>query len=195
MFCERCNKEFFEDWRIDRGQRKKPLRFCSRKCSNKRYHTKETKQKISKKLKKIEDKFCIKCNKKINKTKKENTCKWCRPRLCARCKIPLNSNNTFYREKSRDKLSSFCKKCFSIMHKEKISNRKKENVKIKGGKCIRCGYDKCLQALEFHHLIPEEKEFNYSEYRDFNKEKLLKELDKCILLCSNCHREEHYKQD
>lgn len=68
-------------------------------------------------------------------------------------------------------------------------------VEYKGGKCERCGYNKCEGALHFHHLNPNEKAFtlsniNISKTVDMNK--LLKEADKCILLCANCHAEEHY---
>lgn len=62
-----------------------------------------------------------------------------------------------------------------------------------GGKCQRCGYDKCIAALEFHHRDPGEKEFQFARYQRRSYEALAKELDKCDLLCANCHREEHEK--
>lgn len=65
-------------------------------------------------------------------------------------------------------------------------------VEYKGGKCSRCAYDKCLEALEFHHLNPNEKDFSISEKghsRSWGRVKV--ELDKCIMLCANCHREVH----
>ena len=71
-------------------------------------------------------------------------------------------------------------------------------VEYKGGKCERCGYNKCEGALQFHHLNPNEKDFNISHInlsRQFDKEKILKEVDKCILLCANCHAEEHYLKE
>jgi hypothetical protein len=58
----------------------------------------------------------------------------------------------------------------------------------KGGKCLLCGYNKCPRALEFHHRDANEKTFDLSSAcRGWNKIKI--ELDKCDLLCSNCHRE------
>ena len=60
-----------------------------------------------------------------------------------------------------------------------------------GEKCCVCGYDKCISALEFHHLNPEEKEFSISTNSNISFEKANKELKKCILVCSNCHREIH----
>jgi 5-methylcytosine-specific restriction endonuclease McrA len=64
-------------------------------------------------------------------------------------------------------------------------------VKYKGGKCSICGYDKCIDALEFHHLS-KDKEFSISKdglTRSWKRVK--KEIQKCILLCANCHREVH----
>ena len=74
-------------------------------------------------------------------------------------------------------------------------NVKEELVKYKGGKCEICGYDKCLGALDFHHLDPRQKDFaisNSNIYKNFDK--LKEEVDKCILVCANCHREIHYKE-
>ncbi len=62
--------------------------------------------------------------------------------------------------------------------------------KIRGGKCIRCGYDKCIKALEFHHINPKEKEFTISN-DCFKLAEAIKESKKCILMCSNCHKEFH----
>lgn len=66
-------------------------------------------------------------------------------------------------------------------------------VEYLGGKCSICGYDKCIAALDFHHVDPTQKDFNISQYykKDFTDE-LKAELDKCILICANCHRELHY---
>jgi len=65
---------------------------------------------------------------------------------------------------------------------------KEKLVAYKGGKCEVCEYDRCLQALEFHHLNPEEKDFTISG-KSWSFERMKAEVDKCILLCSNCHQE------
>ena len=71
---------------------------------------------------------------------------------------------------------------------------KQKLVDYKGGKCIECGYKKCIDALEFHHRNPNEKEFGISTKGTTRSyKKLIKEVDKCDLLCSNCHKEIHYK--
>lgn len=60
----------------------------------------------------------------------------------------------------------------------------------KGGKCARCGYNKCLKALEFHHLDPSKKDFTISNDH-FRLKEAIEESEKCILICSNCHKELH----
>lgn len=63
-------------------------------------------------------------------------------------------------------------------------------VEYKGGKCQCCGYNRCIRALEFHHLDPSQKDFTISG-KSKSFETLKKEADKCILVCSNCHKEIH----
>lgn len=65
--------------------------------------------------------------------------------------------------------------------------RKYEAVQARGGKCERCGYSANLAALDFHHRNPLTKEFQI-DMRVFSNTS----LDKCELLCANCHREHHY---
>lgn len=67
---------------------------------------------------------------------------------------------------------------------------KEQLIEYKGGKCEICGYNRYFGALEFHHLDPTKKDFGISGgTKSF--EKLKPEVDKCILVCSNCHREIH----
>ena len=65
-------------------------------------------------------------------------------------------------------------------------------IEYKGGKCYFCGYNKYVGAMEFHHLDNKKKDFGLSMKgltRSWIKTK--NEIDKCILVCSNCHRELH----
>ncbi len=66
---------------------------------------------------------------------------------------------------------------------------KEKAVVYKGGKCLLCGYSRCLQAMDFHHVDPTTKDKKVSESSNF--ETIKPELDKCVLLCANCHREVH----
>lgn len=85
-----------------------------------------------------------------------------------------------------------CSKCGSEAVQKRRDKIKILSVEYKGGKCSICGYDKYIGALEFHHLDSDEKDFGISE-KGYTRawEIVREELDKCILVCANCHRELH----
>ena len=61
-----------------------------------------------------------------------------------------------------------------------------------GGKCSICGYNKCLHALQFHHIDPSKKKFNISSnIGKYTLQSIQNELKKCIVVCANCHAEIH----
>lgn len=68
--------------------------------------------------------------------------------------------------------------------------KKIELVEYKGGCCEKCGYKKSTSALQFHHLNPKEKDFAISA-KSYSFDRLKKEVDKCIMVCANCHIELH----
>lgn len=84
-----------------------------------------------------------------------------------------------------------CRKCTAEGVTRHRKSKKRWCIEQLGGACIRCGYSKCIEALEFHHRNPSEKEFGFSKYQAVSYEKLTAELSKCDLLCANCHREIH----
>jgi 5-methylcytosine-specific restriction endonuclease McrA len=63
-------------------------------------------------------------------------------------------------------------------------------IEYKGGKCLTCGYKRCVGALELHHINKADKNFGIS-HKGYTRslDKVKSELDKCVLLCANCHRE------
>lgn len=69
-------------------------------------------------------------------------------------------------------------------------DKKTKLVEYKGGKCQVCGYDNSLNVLSFHHKDPKEKDFQISS-KSYSFERLKKEVDKCIMVCTNCHIEIH----
>jgi predicted HNH restriction endonuclease len=83
------------------------------------------------------------------------------------------------------------------MNKKKISKKLRKFVKRKmieamGGKCQCCGYDRCTNALVFHHLKGNTKKFQLSRITRAEKwPEIVEELRKCILVCCNCHSEIH----
>lgn len=85
-----------------------------------------------------------------------------------------------------------CKKCNVERVKLRRRRVKLKAIQYKGGKCEICGYDKYVGALDFHHKDPNEKDFTLADKGHSQSwERVKKEIDKCMLLCSNCHREIH----
>lgn len=71
--------------------------------------------------------------------------------------------------------------------------RKEEAIAYLGGCCFLCKNTFHPSVYEFHHIDPATKDYNPSKMLQFTKEKLLAELDKCLLLCANCHRLTHHE--
>lgn len=109
---------------------------------------------------------------------------------CCECNIQLTPENAYDR-KTTNIYHSLCKTCHSKNSLNKRLKFKQKCVDYKGGNCIKCNYNKDLTALEFHHINPQEKEFEPSRMMNKSWETITTELDKCVLLCSNCHKEEH----
>lgn len=105
------------------------------------------------------------------------------------CPIHGLTEFTFYKSSS-SKGQFKCNKCEVEIAVIKNQKRKIKAVEYKGGKCELCNYDKNISALEFHHLNPAEKDFTISGFK-CGWDDLKRELDKCIMVCANCHREIH----
>lgn len=161
MKCEKCNQAF-------------PMTI---KIENKRHNL-------------CNRKYCLNCSPfKEHNTKNLNiqTNKW----NCYKCKTPNLTEENFY-TKNGTKTYSYCRNCSSNDVVIRLRKMKQKCVDYKGGKCCKCGYNKYTGALEFHHLDPKEKDFNISKSRLSKwSNKITSELDKCILVCSNCHKEIH----
>lgn len=85
-----------------------------------------------------------------------------------------------------------CNKC--IKH-TRSATVKKKCVEYLGGKCVDCGYDGHPVAFDFDHVNPHTKKFKISGKAIYRWKELKRELDKCELRCSNCHRVRHYLMD
>lgn len=85
-----------------------------------------------------------------------------------------------------------CAKCGVVAVDKRRKLLKLKAIEYKGGKCVKCSYNKSVWALEFHHTDPTKKDFGIG-YKGYTRswENVKLELDKCILVCCNCHAEIH----
>jgi hypothetical protein len=111
---------------------------------------------------------------------------------CAKCNLEKPVSDFFI---SKSKISYYCRECHQIVVLERIRNNKLYAVKYLGGKCIRCGYNSCVDALDFHHREPSKKEGKMTRVLRRSFKNIKKELDKCDLVCCRCHREIHSEWD
>ena len=86
----------------------------------------------------------------------------------------------------------------TIKQVAKTQNIRKRNNRLRalellGNKCSKCGYNRCSAALDFHHPNPSTKSDSLGHLWGKKWETILKEVKKCVILCANCHREEHNK--
>ena len=119
-------------------------------------------------------------------------------RKCKMCKEMVPKEN-FWKDKSQwDGLENRCKPC--SRHRTKYKRRLAQKMKIidyLGGKCVKCGVtpDEIHHtAFDCNHINPEEKTISISKIRGMLWEKVKPEVDKCELLCANCHREVTWRQ-
>ena len=136
-------------------------------------------------------KYCLDCSpfgnhNTIKLEKRDNS-------HCLNCSVELKGNQRMYCSK-KCKLKTNSNYYSSL--KERRFKRKKELLLLKGGCCEKCGYDKNLGTLEFHHKDPSQKkmQIDIRTIASSSWESILKEADKCQLLCANCHREHHFPE-
>lgn len=115
---------------------------------------------------------------------------------CSKCQQEKNESEFYV--KNKDRIQSYCKPCFNRYVSDRWIKRKIEALAYKGNKCIDCDIkvtDINYYIFDFHHLNPSTKELDWTKMRLVNKDKLFAELDKTVLLCSNCHRIRHYEMN
>ena len=118
-------------------------------------------------------------------------------KTCKKCR-ESKPDNEFYAQQQRGKngqvwryLDPYCKPCRLEYGADRRRQIKEQAVAYLGGKCTDCGLVDHAVVYDFHHLDPEQKDFSIGKNaRVFTS--IQAELDKCILLCSNCHRKRHY---
>ena len=124
--------------------------------------------------------ICQNCKKEFEHKRRRKTCIKCSP-----LRKHFNSEE--------ERLINIRKRRVISVQKRR-HKLKQMSIEYKGNKCFICNYNKCKNALEFHHINPNEKNFSIGEKGITRSWEIIKkELDKCILVCSNCHREIHSK--
>lgn len=108
------------------------------------------------------------------------------------CSCGETNEHNFHDKGKGRKSRSKCKKCHATYCNKRHRRSKLEAVKYKGGCCLLCGYNKCAGSLDFHHRDPDGKDLNWHKMRFWKFDKVKAELDKCDLLCRNCHGEVHW---
>lgn len=89
---------------------------------------------------------------------------------------------------------SMCKDCFNTYCVKRWIDRKIKYINLLGGKCKKCGLllnNTHYSVFEFHHRDRNNKEYSWTKLRLFSDDRIMQELNKCDLLCANCHRIVH----
>lgn len=118
-------------------------------------------------------------------------------KICTKCGRELSIDQYYWRDKKAGKRRSECKDCHNKYVKQKYQERKENIDDLKSSlKCAKCG-DSRFYVLDFHHKDPKEKDNTIARLtaNQASEERLNQELQKCICLCANCHREFHYLEN
>lgn len=116
-------------------------------------------------------------------------------KYCPKCN-EYKSISEFYMRSDRDNVTGYCKKCSTEYHRNRLAKVKIKMIQYKDGECSKCTLklkDSHYSVFDFHHLDPNEKDVNFKGIKHKKWEIIKKEIDKCVLLCANCHRLEHAK--
>ena len=129
-----------------------------------------------------------------NKSKDIEVCS----KRCPRCR-ELKNISLFYESiRNGKKRYGYCKDCSNEYATQRMINVKKNMIEYKGGSCERCGItikESNYFIFDFHHINTKEKDPNFKRIKFQKWESIKKELNKCMLVCSNCHRTIHYLEN
>lgn len=115
-------------------------------------------------------------------------------RTCSVCKEEKDIEDFFKKSTSSSRRHYVCKVCSGKRVTQRMINMKIRAIEYKGGECRKCGIkliDSHYCIFDFHHTDQSTKEIGIAKMRGFSWERVKIELDKCELLCANCHRLEH----
>ena len=194
VLCKQCNTEF------ETNHSKKS--FCDRKCMRKWFDRNKEKQKqyAKNQAKNRGPQICKFCKKEFLKRDKQQ---FCSAECSNQSRASLDySDCSTTKEKRAKYWRNYYNEKGKIAHKkrtreyEKATTQKLHEYK-KTLKCSVCG-ENHPATLDFHHNSPEEKEGNVSQLnskKGWSFARILTEIEKCTVLCSNCHRKLHYEEN
>ena len=114
-------------------------------------------------------------------------------KICSKCgrDLPItNYHKNGFNSEGKQKYRGYCKDCANNLEKQRYLN-KKSFVNSQKNKCEKCGEDR-VYTLDFHHKDKKEKEFTIGKFKKGSFDIIQNEIDKCVVLCANCHREFHF---
>ena len=142
-------------------------------------------------------------DKKRNSKTKEERNRESSKKYYLKYKYPLTKKYKKEQEEKEKKKRKYGNKWDKDNKEKNAEYRRKTRIKIRGWfddykktlECEFCGYNECSEVLDFHHKDEKDKKFNVGQSLNrYGKEEILKEIEKCIVLCSNCHRKLHYEE-
>ena len=112
---------------------------------------------------------------------------------CTVCSLTKSTSEYHPADRTISGLRRTCSPCKNKRSKERMRAIKDRAASLLGGCCSNCGYDQCQSALQFHHVFGDEKKEMISRMmsQKTSASDFAKEIDKCCLLCSNCHDAYH----
>lgn len=132
-----------------------------------------------------ESRICRRCNKNLplEKFQDNSSCSFGKTYSCKKC---VAENTAKWHQENKEK-------------RQRDATMRKQLGKIKavvhfGDRCNKCGDSYPVCCYEFHH-INGEKDGNPSKYFGLKEERMFAELEKCVMLCSNCHKTEHFGEN
>lgn len=114
-------------------------------------------------------------------------------KICSKCnrELPVTHyHKNGFDSKGQQKYRGYCKDCANSLEKSRYQ-KKKAFIDSQKHCCAKCG-DTRVYVLDFHHKDKDEKEFTIGKIKKGSLSLIQNEIDKCAVLCANCHREFHY---
>lgn len=136
--------------------------------------------------------YCLSCSPRgLHNTKRLGIKVKARVSAPHKCICGETDPGNFYGTKIRGQ----CKRCFNKAIHQRMLRRTEMARQYLGGRCMACGFSEWRCSLDIHHLCPERKDPTAERWRGWSWERILKELQHCILLCKNCHAALHKGYD